>query len=380
MLSRKIAIAFILLFPIMRSSAQDLRITWDESTLRKLSPSSSRYAGYARMIQLADGKLFCVFENDGRVQYTLSSDNADHWSSPIDIALSTNGIAAAVPEVLQLHSGDILVSYNRRPTDAPRPEKKFGIELIRSSDNGMSWSKPITLYEAGHEFGNGCWEPAQIQLPSGEIQLYIANEGPYTQSNEQEISMFKSFDNGVTWSAPQKVSFRAKHRDGMPVPLYLDDTKEIIFSIEDNGLAPPEFKPAIIRSPHNENWSKAPVSGESKQREQPFDSNNIIPGHKYAGAPYIRRLKSGQVLLSYQSNEFRKDNVWDLSDMVVAIGDTTGRNFKNKTRPFSFTDPTKTVLWNSLCVAEDGSVIALGSTNAYGPHMEVWMIKGKVAP
>ena len=56
-----------------------------------------------------------------------------------------------------------------------------------------------------------------FQLPNGEVQVYFANEGPYTHSNEQEISMMTSVDNGKTWGGYKTVCFRAGSRDGMPV-------------------------------------------------------------------------------------------------------------------------------------------------------------------
>ncbi|WP_165824079.1 exo-alpha-sialidase [Pseudochryseolinea flava] len=357
-----------------------VRIAWDRRTLKKLSPSSSGYSGYARMIVLDDASLFCVFENDGKIQKTTSSDGGVTWSTPVTIAVGDDGIAATVPEILLLADKSLLLSYNMRPHGTPVPSKRFGIRVSRSTNGGVDWSAPKTVYEAGHEFANGCWEPAQIQLPSGEIQLFIANEGPYTSSNEQEITMFRSNDNGDTWNVGEKVSFRAGHRDGMPVPLILNNRNEIILSIEDNGIIPTEFKPMIIRTSLQDSWKNAPVLASSVSREQPMDKLNRMVGAKYGGAPFIRQLKSNEVVLSYQSNEFRKDNIWDRSDMVVCIGDDSGKNFNRKSRPFYFTDNTRSCMWNSLCVADDKTIWAIGSTNAFGNKSEVWIIKGIVLP
>jgi hypothetical protein len=353
-----------------------IRIAWDYTTLKQLSPVQANYAGYARMIKLHNGKLFCVYESDGSVYTIKSNDGGRQWTDPKLIAAKQNDIARAVPEVLQLQDGSILVSYNLRPrgnnTDST---KRFTIEVKRSDDEGIHWTDAVEVYRAGYEFKNGCWEPAQIQLPSGEIQLYIANEGPYTQTNEQEITLFRSFNNGATWTKGEQVSFRSGYRDGMPVPLQLKDTEEIIFAIEDNGIDGKEFKPAIIRSATQ--WKNAPVLATSTDREYAMDHDARIPADKYAGAPYIRQVASGEVILSYQSNEFRKDFQWDRSDMVVAIGSSEGRTFNRKSIPFYTTDATKTTLWNSLCIENDSTVIALSSTNIYG-KTAVWMIKGYI--
>jgi hypothetical protein len=357
-----------------------IRIAWDYTTLKQLSPVHANYSGYARMLKLQDGSLFCVYESDRATHAIRTSDGGKQWSEPMIIAAPENGIARAVPEVLQLQDQSLLISYNLRPpANNTDPEKRFAIEVVRSTDGGEHWSQPVEVYKAGFEFKNGCWEPAQIQLPSGEIQLYIANEGPYTQSEEQEITMFRSIDHGVTWSAGETVSFRSGHRDGMPVPLLLRNNRELIVAIEDNGIEPREFKPAIIRTSAMHSWNNAPVLSSDAAREYAMDKSNRIPKTKYAGAPYIRQLNSGEVILSYQGNERRKDFQWDRSDMIVSIGSQEGRNFNRKSTPFYISDPSKTALWNSLCIENDSTVIALSSTNAYG-KTSVWMIKGYVLP
>jgi hypothetical protein len=357
-----------------------IRIAWDYATLKQLSPVSANYSGYARMIKLRNGILFCVYESDQTIHSITSVDGGKRWSQPMIIAAPRNNIACAVPEVLQLQDESIMVSYNLRPPhDNTDPEKKFSVEISRSVDGGQHWSEPVEVYKGGHEFKNGCWEPAQIQLPSGEIQLFIANEGPYTQSNEQEITMFRSIDQGANWSNGEKISFRKGHRDGMPVPLMLKNNREIIVAIEDNGISGREFKPAIIRTSAVDCWSNAPVLANDKAREYAMDKSALIPETKYAGAPYIRQLAAGQVLLSYQSNERRPDFQWDRSDMVVAIGNAEGRSFNRKSIPFYISDTSKTALWSSLCIENDSTVIALTSTNAYG-RTAVWMIKGYVLP
>jgi hypothetical protein len=357
---------------------EGIRIAWDRSTLQQLSPRDARYAGYARMIVLQDASLFCVYECQGGTHAIRSFDNAGTWTKPMIVAAPENGISRVVPEVLQLKDRSILVSYNLRPPgNNTDPSKRFAIEVRRSED-GEHWSGPVRVYTAGHEFSNGCWEPAQLQLPSREIQLFIANEGPYTQTNEQEITMFRSMDNGASWTSGKKMSFRSKHRDGMPVPLQLRNGKEIIYAIEDNGIEGNTFKPVIIRTEASGAWNNAPVLADSKDRMHALETRNRVPATAYAGAPYIRQLLSGETILSYQSTEWRHNAPWDRSDMVVAIGDEEGKNFNRKSRPFYFTDSLKTCLWNSITVLNDTTMIALGSTNGFSDNTGVWMIKGYV--
>ena len=365
-------------FPEVVNASDSLQakyIIWDSTTRQKIAPLANRnagYCGYARMIQLQDKSLLCIYEiSGGNIECSKSFDTGKTWSVPVIVAANQNGINCAVPEILQLNNQTLLASYNLRPASYDST-KHYGICTKKSFDGGLTWQAEKLLYQAGAKAEEGCWEPAQIQLPSGEIQLYFSNEGVYPNSNEQNISIFRSDSSGLNWSAsPQMVSFRAGARDGMPVPIFLKSKNEILFSIEDNGTG--QFSPAIIRNTLTQNWNVF-VDGASADRNtalaQPL-SNTI-----YAGAPYLRQLITGETILSYQSAEGRGTQ-WELSCMNVVIGDENGKNFTHKSVPFNV-PVNKSGLWNSLCVLDDNTVVAITSTNAYSlsNNMEVWMIKG----
>ena len=132
--------------PRTREPVNGIRIAWDYSTLKQLSPFNAKYSGYPRMIRLRDGTLFCVYESD-RATYAIKSvDGGQQWSNAMIIAKPENNIARAVPDALQLHDGSILVSYNLRPPgNNDDPDKRFSIQVIRSKDGGQTWSKPIEV-------------------------------------------------------------------------------------------------------------------------------------------------------------------------------------------------------------------------------------------
>jgi hypothetical protein len=351
-----------------------IRIAWDYMTLKKVSTDDKiRYSGYARMIQLGDKSLMTVYEADGNVVVVKSNDLGASWSAPVTVAPKLEGVNMAVPDILQLKDNSILICYNPRPTVAD-PAKRFGIRTIKSYDGGVSWKDDRLLYQAGVDFGNGCWEPSAIQLESGEIQLFFANEGPYTSSNEQNISMLKSPDGGLTWTeTPEIASFRAGKRDGMPSPLILQNGKDIVFSIEDDGEG--NFKPCIIRTSADNAW-KTTVDAASPNRS--YALSERLQESIYAGAPYLRQLKTGPTILSYQGTENRTNKL-EFAEMKVVIGDEEARNFNRKSTPFIIKSD-KSGLWNSISVLDDNTVVALTSTNTFSTsgNTEIWMIKGRV--
>ncbi len=353
-----------------------VRIGWDYSTLQQLSAKG----GYPRSIRLQDYSVVAVYE-DYKTGYAMrrSTDEGVTWSDPVTLFHSheftnekgSTWIHIANSEIFQLANGDLLAACNYRPKTAGIAP--FAIAIRRSTDNGVTWSDPQVVYEAQPRFTDGCWEPSFLQLPNGDVQIYFANEGPYTHSNEQEISMLTSQDNGMSWGGYKTVCFRAGSRDGMPVSKIVGD--EIVCVIEDCGFV--TFKPYTVRTKITDNWS-LPVLADSPDRSKALA--DTIEDWVYMGAPYLGVLPTGETLLSYQVDDTRHaDQFGDrvpYSTMEVAIGDKNARNFTRRTRPFPVAKG-KHAIWPSVAVWDANTVVALASSN-YGGGEAPCFIKGHV--
>ena len=338
-------------------------IVWDRSTLTLISRASH----YGRIIRLRTKELLCVHERAGKTWVRRSADNGRTWGDAVLVASSSVGTAAN-PELLQLADGSVFVFYNERPR---RGRKPFAILCCVSTDDGKTWSPPRRIYAADTRRENGCWEPAAVQLPSGEVLLFFANESPYRTSDEQEITLLRSSDNGSTWSAPQAVSFRPGKRDGMPVPLVLRNGRGIVLAIEDNGLSG-NFKPSIIHSPLTENWRQGPAGPKSSRRWGALEEP--LPAPVYAGAPYICQMPSGETILSVQSTEGGRRK----PHMVVYIGDDEAKGFAYPSVPVRV-PPSTSCLWNALFVKDARTVTALTRTTLRGVS-GLWAIDGRFVP
>ena len=349
-------------------------IEWDRASLLRIAEEG----GYPRLRRLNDGSFLAAYENrQGDVVVKRSSNEGVSWDDPVtayekfefvDPASSASTVVnIANPEIVQLANGDILLASNLRP----RKEGlyPFSIALKRSVDKGRTWSQAQTLYQAAPFFRDGCWEPSFLILPDGTVQIYFANESPYRNSDEQEISMIRSVDNGYTWSEnPTTVSFRQGYRDGMPVAIH--DGTNIYLAIEDNLSG--QFKPYIIRSAVDNPWVEA-VRKDSPYRYSALRSP--LPDTVYAGAPYLIRTENNVYVLSYQTTNNRSFD-WERSTMEIQVSGVPS-DFSNPSQPF-IVPLSKEAKWNSLADLGNNTIAALASTNFEGEKIGVWMIKGKI--
>ncbi len=367
----KKAIIFIAIniFLLQCCSVKDITIEWQNDSMQFATPGV-----YARIKKVQERHAL-VYNTGNAALIRFSEDNCNNWSEPINVA-EEKGYTFTNCELLQLKSGKLLYMWNARPhsgTGLP-----FKIMYATSDDVGNHWDKAHNLYIADSNFENGCWEPIALQLPDGEIQIYFANEAPYTHSNEQEISLLRSFDDGATWTKAEKISFRKGYRDGMPSPIYLPHSKEIALAIEDNGIKG-RFKPVIVRT--SSNWNDSCVLAEDARREEALSKQYSLHDTIYAGAPYLINLGKTHTLLSIQSTEGRKGDNERFANMQVYVGDKNARNFKNRSTPVPDLPENAQALWNSITQLDKETVIAVMSI--YGLKNQpggIWTVKGKIVP
>lgn len=357
-----------------KQGSEDYFIEWEKNTLICIADEG----GYPRMRRLKDNSLIVVYENRrGDLMVKKSTDEGTTWGEPVMAYEAFNytdeqtgestRVNIANPEMIQLDNGDILLASNLRPRD--EGIFPFSIALKKSMDNGVTWTEADILYQAGTYFRDGCWEPSFLILPNGTLHLYFANESPYRDSDEQEISMLYSTDNGASWSEEHTtVSFRKGKRDGMPVAVH--DGSKIYVAIEDNLSK--QFKPWLVQSPVEQAWAN-PVLEDSPYRYSAL--RDPLGSEVYAGAPYLVLTDKGVYVLSYQTTKNRSSD-WELSTMEVVVSDSPS-GFRNPSQPFDV-PLSKEAKWNSLYDLGDNTIAALASTNFNSDKIGVWMIKGKI--
>lgn len=353
-----------MLVGLLASRALADQLLWDPATLVLIQPGG----GYARIARVTapSPQLICCFEHHRHVCVRRSTDDGRTWGPLIAVAGYAAGKATNA-ELLPCASGRLLLLFNGRPLDGRSP---FTIQVAASENGGASWTVANhPIYAAGDRFGDGCYEPAAVQEPSGAIDLFFANEHGHAADGTQAIDLTRSRDDGATWTAPVPVSYRAGGRDGMPVPILSSDGDAILLSIEDNGVSPAhQLQPMIERLPLGA--LARLIRGDDSAR-WPAVTRPPFPPTTYAGAPYLRQfLNHGPTVLSCQP----ASGPGGVQRLAVFLGDPGAHNFGSASQPLPV-DPGHAALWNALFIKNPTTVTVISTTTIQGIS-GIWAIDG----
>lgn len=366
-----ILIGWLLLPSPSRAYDDGIRIAWDYNQRVFLNAGT-----YARIVKLTNNDLALVYSYGADVYIRKQTAGNKYWDEAVLVA--RDGLSAynyTNAEMIELENGALVYGWNARPKDGTN--KPYKIMIKFSNDGGKTWQSEQDVYTAGTTAEEGCWEPYFLQLPSGELQIYFANEHNVT-NRYQNITMMRSADNGATWRLPEIVSYRAGARDGMPVAVNLQNGKGIAMAIEDNGING-AFKPVIVHTDADDNWVSGTVYGNSSKRWHALRSDYRLSSGVYGGAPYLIQLASGETVLAFQSQEGRTNgSSHEYANMQVYIGDDSAKDFSRKSTPFPTLALTSQALWNSLSQVSDSTVTAIASLSGLSADNGVWSATGRI--
>lgn len=111
-------------------------IEWDDASRMRIAPveGGSETLSYPRMEILSNGDYLLLYESvtKGSIYSMRSYDKGESWEDPRLIFARRNGINMAVPEIIQLKDGSILVAANLRPSQPYTDDRKFGISVKKA--------------------------------------------------------------------------------------------------------------------------------------------------------------------------------------------------------------------------------------------------------
>ena len=360
--------------------ADGIRIAWQYRRQKYIGPGS-----YGRVIRRSNGEYVMVYStggsNIGGTNYIrFQREPYANWTSPKITKSNNSYFTNKNAEIIELADGRLMYAwlYRTNFNNSKGPSK---IMAAYSTDGGQTWKDEQVIYTATETCGLGVWEPAMVQLPSGELQIYFANEASAGGGN-QNISMRRSFNGGRSWQpGTEIVAYRSGSRDGMPVPVYLKNGKGIAVAIEDPGFMG-TFKPMIVHTDADDNWASGLVDGNSTTHRWSIFQNSAdyLPSSVYCGQPYLIQLHSGETVYSAASGEERDPvNSDNHGRMVVYVGNSSAKNFIARSFPFPFTnDPNARAIWNSIMQYNDSTLLAVCTVEGEISKVGIWTSEGKI--
>ncbi|RDX56566.1 glycoside hydrolase family 93 protein [Lentinus brumalis] len=187
-----------------------------DATSIDVSPSGS--GAYPRLARLSDGTLLASYTagsgNTRVLTVSQSTDGGKTYTALGTIGQSTGDLDNAY--LLQLANGDVVAAYRNHDLDANRNPTFYRLTASISHDKGKTWSFLSQIAQrSATATKNGLWEPfLRLSKKDGSLQVYYASENA---NNDQDILLQSSTDNGLTWSSPITVAGgTTTGRDGMP--------------------------------------------------------------------------------------------------------------------------------------------------------------------
>jgi len=351
------------------------KIVWnDPMTARKISGAGT-FADYGRIRRVGNSDTLLLTYHGGpsngdwvNIYLRKSYDNGATWQAQ-ETVMNISDYNTAYwrfcnPELLVMKNGWVMLAFE---ANAKPDENRSEVQILISKDTCRSWEEPLK-YTTGRS-----WEPAMVELPEGEIELFYSSEAKWWPSSTtvyQEIMMIRSTDQGSTWSQAQTVAYYPLKRDGMPVPLLLPGNRGVVFAIECVYNA---VSPYIIKRDLAGPWVLA-TSNFDNGTYRWLVSN--FSGH--GGAPYLLQLPTGEIALSAH---IPKGGDWHQNNyMQVMVGDSNAKNFSQLSTPWGTLPTNESAVNNSLFLKNTSTIVAVSGRMFTDGSGGIYWLEGTITP
>ena len=115
-----------------------------------------------------------------------------------------------IPAICCLNDGTLLAVCDKRKYNESDLPEDIDIVMRRSTDNGRTWSEPLTIAEGtGRKQGFG--DAALVECENGDVVcVFVGGNGLFASSQADPIRSYvcRSSDKGLSWSEPEDITFQ----------------------------------------------------------------------------------------------------------------------------------------------------------------------------
>lgn len=155
----------------------------------------------------------------GSVGFSRTTDGGKTWSEARAIYDAPTGMQTSANEIVVMPNGDLLNMFTELGMGSGSGEpRRDRISFIRSTDGGLTWSKPTTLAtseltdivdpQTGTKVrvGDSFAHKAVDRRPGTNTMYVVWADARFTNGQSMQIALSMSTDGGLTWTDPVAVS------------------------------------------------------------------------------------------------------------------------------------------------------------------------------
>lgn len=113
-----------------------------------------------------------------------------------------------IPAIITADDGSLIAICDKRKFNETDLPEDIDLISIRSTDNGKTWSEPITIAQ-GTGRNQGFGDGAMVKTASGKIlAIFVGGPGLWNSTPTNPIRTYirESDNNGITWTAPRDIT------------------------------------------------------------------------------------------------------------------------------------------------------------------------------
>ena len=167
-------------------------------------------------------------EARGAVGFSRTTDGGETWSKAGEIYQTPIGMGTSANKIVVMPNGDLVNVFSELPRGTQSDRSSHRILVIRSTDSGSTWSKPMTVATASVadiddprtgarvRTGNSFTDIAVDPRPGTNTMYAVWEDARFTQERTEQIAFAKSTDGGLTWADPVAVSTDKETQNFIP--------------------------------------------------------------------------------------------------------------------------------------------------------------------